>query len=449
MIIANYGKLFLDYFNKKRKENGENEMTPKQFFIEELYPILIKGFLQPLIFVPNSKWNNPSVVGNRKKILNNNQYDNSIDKFIDDVEEGRKESSFFVKGVGHRDLLASFNEALDINYDYNKDNAYYSWIGHGLAIQLQNKLLFLFNDGELLYNIYIGWKKCRDIINKQHNINSIYTNTIINKWNGQWLNYLHNNEIKYTKNEFNPFEYDYEIYKKKRNINPVSWIELFFNMAKHTSKRYGELYSYVYKLDNQGDTTFEYVSINLDEFNSFKKYCNNNFFETNEKIKNSEIKSFYNSNTISLEKLCEFKSIGFYSLKPKLLYSLYDNKIKEIFKTNDKSLKILKIYLKMKYSKEFTTKAIQFADFLYRFKLNEKTKAKGKYIVDNVRKTKNLKNLQEKIGEMLEMIGSNDSEDGKFLIDLYEYLHSNESIDIFEFLNYVNVKFLAKENEYE
>ena len=447
MITANYGKLFLDYFNKKRKENGENEMTPKQFVIEELYPTLIKGFLKPPIFVPNSKWSNPSVVGNRKKILDSNQYDDSIDKFVVDIEKGRKESSFFVKGIGHRDLLASFNEALDISYDYNKDNAYYSWIGHGLAVQLQNGLLFLFNNSELLYDVYTGWKKCRDLINKQHNINVIHVNKIINKWNGQWLNNLYDDGIEHTKNEFNPFEYDYGIHKKKRSINPISWVDLFFNLSK--SSTYNEVYSYVYKLDNQGDTTFEYILIKLNEFNNFKNYCSNNFIENNEKLKISEIKSLYKHNTIPLEKLCEFRSIGFHSLKPKLLCRLSDEKIEKLFNLNDKPLKILKIYLKMKYTKEFTDKAIQFADLLYRFKLSEKTKANGTHIANTVRKAKSLKILQEKIGEMLEIIGSDNKEDGKFLIDLYEYLQSNESISISDFLNYVNVKFLAKENEYE
>ncbi|MFW5847861.1 MAG: hypothetical protein ACOCVF_02995 [bacterium] len=479
MLISNYGKIFLNYFNEKRKENGESEMTPKEFFLEELYPTLYEGRKKPLMQVLNSVFNQSGKYRKSEKIKlskkyqveplvsitnytsnknayfkkteelkysdlrNKNKFSNGwevlLNEFFDKIKSGERISSFFVKSFGG-DLtnVTSFNRALEVEYDLTEENLFYSWIGHALAIRL-DKLNFLFNDPEILYDVYCGWKKYRELMDRS--LYEHFSGGEINIWNGHWINNKYSKR-KQSDSEFNPLENDENIIKNE-SLDFVSWIQFFFNLSNYKSKQsINKIDSYVYKLDKQ-DTTFDYVCININEFDNLMDFCEINFNEVNETIDVNDFKKFYEKNTLYLNKLCEFGIIGLFSLKPQLLYLQDENKIKTKLNELNKSLgnktfKLLKLYIEMKYSEDFVEKAEKFGDFLYRFK-----KSNGKHLVNDLIKNKNNKNFLITIEEMMTIISNND--DINFLTELYKSAFKND-INVFDFLSYAHIIYINKES---
>ncbi|MFW6243038.1 MAG: hypothetical protein ACOC2W_02670 [bacterium] len=404
MIINNYGKLFLTTYNKKENKN----LTPKEFFWNEMYSLFFSDE-RSLSYVQNSPFSNPA---NKKKTE-----DEKIKLFKSKINSGEFDASMFIGGFAgwktnkngkliNSELISttSFNLAGDYDINIDEDDIYLSWIGFGLTIQF-NGISFLFDNDEILYNIYKGWKLYRKLLNEE--INNNFKPNQIQTWNSLWLEHIYTN-IKKREVNFNPFK-DF----KEKLISP-HWFKVF----RKLSNTYPDTVqnAYVFSL-GQTNETYGIIPIQLNKIsgllNGYKKYFGENDF-----VNNSTIFDEIYGTAYSLSTICEFGSIGLLALKPELLrleeLIVKSEKIKNKIKTHYKKIKkdnininIYKNYIMVKLNKENLDKeSIKYAKTL--IYINEKSRKNSWKTIDELLNTTSSKVFFDKLTEVVKITKEND-----------------------------------------
>lgn len=367
MIISYYGKKFLNKYN----EIEGKSLTPKDFFVKVFYPIFFMEN-KALIHVQNSPFNNPS---NKKKKLTE-----KYDVFFEKINKGKIDASIFVGGYADGlTSTTSFNLAGDYNHLIDENEIFYSWIGQALSIKMGG-IDFLFDNENLLYDIYLGWKRYFELLS-----NPIYVDfkgNQISTWNANWIT---NEYQPYPNKKFNPFDVE------KNELKSVSWVKLLF----YISKKYPttNLNAYAYKL-GQTNETYGNIVIETETYDTYIKYCES-YFEDNDFLNNNKdaIESILGT-TYGMEKICEFGSIGYAAIKPKLLkyeeQRIKSNKDKKIINklykditTNNSNHKLYNTYIMAILNlKNIEKDIIEIAETLYYFQYDSRKNVR--VVIDNL-----------------------------------------------------------------
>ena len=380
MIYSQIGKKFINHLN----EVEGTEYTPKSFFIDVYLPLFF-GEEKSLIMISNSPPFQETIVERGKARKANKKYvfnvDNIINNFTKKIERGDIDGSTMPDG-GAKEMTAttSFNFSLGINHNPTEDTIYCSWIGYSLAVQLNGGISFVFNDLDILYLIYQGWTRYRELIS-----NPIYDHVNANQilsWNGHWL--MNNCESFPEKiSKFNPL--------KEKSLKAVSWVELVFKLARKYPNQTINTFACKFGQTNE---TYGFIPIRLSKLSTFLSFCKE-YFGDNEFMNQPQMYKNLFGTAYSFRKVCELGSIGMLSIKPELLrleelHHKSDtikkkiNSLTKEYSKDDITINLYKLYIMATLgSKEIQEDSKKFANFLVDFKESKYSKSEGRKLVDD------------------------------------------------------------------
>ena len=455
MIISYYGKKFLKKFNEVENKN----LIPKEFFVEYFYPIFF-GEENSLMEATNSPFTNAAyylsyfmksdlekngmkwdkewfkkgelllekIPETEKTYLLNNlsKYKKErkefvINKFIEKIENKEFDASMFLGGYA-KDLCSttSFNLASDYNNIIDENEVYYSWFGQALSLHIKGGINFLIDDENILYDIHLGWKRYRELLSDP--LYKEYKGGQISTWNMHWLNNMYS-PIGYYKQEkkFNPFETNANI--KLKNLESISWVRFLFNLATKYPDSIKNAYAYKFGKTNE---TYGVMPIELKKISGFINFCYE-YFGKNEFLNKSELYEKIYGTGYSVEKICEFGSIGLLALKPELLRleehehqnEVSKKRINTLYKDvieNESIYKFYNTYLMATLNmKDIEKDIIEIAKSLYNF--DAVTRKNNKVLVEELLSTKNLSGLLISINKMIEICDAENLQDNAKVLD--------------------------------
>ena len=180
MIAANIGKIFLDAYNEKYK----SQYSAKEFFVEKYFSLFFdhEKYMQWVTnspFVQGIKKGMAPTVAERKL---------KLEVLIDKISKSEPDASIAI-GFPSLDLTASTSgQITNMRLPLKENEIYLSWIGSGLGIGVQSGLSILFDNKQILLDLYDGWQFYREFLNKTPQLRGNQINT----WNGQWLAHRYN-----------------------------------------------------------------------------------------------------------------------------------------------------------------------------------------------------------------------------------------------------------------
>lgn len=206
----------------------------------------------------------------------------------------------------------------DIEIDSDIEDIYYSWIGGGLGVGIAGGYSIFFNDPNILFKLFEGWKIYRNYLNDQTLIK--LRGNQINTWNGQWLNYAFNNRFRDDFDFAQLHNQDiFSVAEKVIEVNTINWSELFFNISnKYQSQT---LTGYVYSL-GQTNKTLGFYPFHFDKAKTLIRYYKLLF---GEQAAINEAKDYETLFGIHIKRACEIGSIGLQALEPKNLRKYFRN----------------------------------------------------------------------------------------------------------------------------
>jgi len=136
--------------------------------------------------------------------------------------------------------------------------------------------------------------------------------TLLNTWNGQWLNYA------FSKNYRDDFDFTqlhtsgvFSVDEKKIEVNTIKWSELFFNISNYSPNQ--TLTGYVYSL-GQTNKTLGFYPFRFSEAKRLIEYYKILF---GEQAGINDAKEYESLFGIHIKRACELGAIGLQALEPK------------------------------------------------------------------------------------------------------------------------------------
>ncbi|PKP53183.1 MAG: hypothetical protein CVT92_05565 [Bacteroidetes bacterium HGW-Bacteroidetes-1] len=297
MIAANIGKIFLDAYNEKYKSN----YSAKEFFVEKYYSVFFdhEKYMQWVI-------NSPFVQGLKKGIAPTTaERKLKLDVLVKKISKNEADASIAI-GFPSLDVLATTSgQITNLNLPLKEEEMYQSWIGSGFGIGVQGGLCILFDNPQILLDLYEGWTHYRDYLNTT----SALKGNQINNWNGQWLAHRYN---KRTFDVSNPTASFTPIGTGKEGgleVKTESWSKILIGIAQNYPDSL--MTSYVYSLVKV-NITIGFIPFELPRIRQpFELYYK--YFGTN---KLEQVEQLFGT-AIGFTKACQMGAIGVNALEPK------------------------------------------------------------------------------------------------------------------------------------
>ena len=303
MITSVIGKMFLEAYNKK----FNTQYDAKTFFVEEYYPLFF-DHNKYMMTAGNSPLENPKLSW-EKMIRGQIPFESSekrkdrFDKLINKIEVSEPDASIAI-GYPSLDVLATTSSQVS-NIDFNipKDDVFFSWIGSGLGIGVQGGMSILFNNTQVLLDIFEGWKLYRELLNKTPNLRGNQINT----WNGQWIAHRYGrNFIPQTPMVgFNPFSTKDGLI----SVDTQSWTKILIGISRTFQNP--QMMGYVYNY-GQTNTTVGFIPFVLTQIRKAIELYEK-FFGMND---GERAESLYGT-AFGFIKACQSGAIGIKAMEPK------------------------------------------------------------------------------------------------------------------------------------
>lgn len=306
MIAATIGRTFLKVFKEKTGKN----YSAKEFFEKEFFECFYNHpkYMQ---WVTNSPFVQMKT-GQKPHLLNETERKEKLHNLFAKIDEEHPDASIAIgfPASETKEFATTSGSVTDIDIEIDKEEVYYSWIGGGLGVGVAGGYSIFFDEPELLFEIFKGWKVYRSFLNDSV-LEKIRGNQI-NTWNGQWLAYVYN---KHFKPEFDFTHFQNReavtINDKLIEVNTVRWSELFFEISNKYSGK--SITGYVYSL-GQTNKTLGFYPFHFEKARTLKRYYTLLFGE-NAAI--NDAKSYEALFGIHIKRACELGSIGLQALEPK------------------------------------------------------------------------------------------------------------------------------------
>jgi len=359
MITSVIGKMFLEAYNKK----FNTQYDAKTFFVEEYYPLFF-DHNKYMMTAGNSPLENPKLSW-EKMIRGQIPFESSekrkdrFDKLINKIEVTEPDASIAI-GYPSLDVLATTSSQVsNINFNTPKEDIYFSWIGSGLGVGVQGGMSILFNNTQVLLDIFEGWKLYRELLNKTPNLRGNQINT----WNGQWIAHRYGrNFISQTPMVgFNPFSTKDGLI----SVDTQSWTKILIGISRKF--QYPQMMGYVYNY-GQTNTTVGFIPFVLTQIRKAIELYEK-FFGMND---GERAEALYGT-AFGFIKACQSGVIGIKAMEPKGIKDYIDKakmpKYKE--KENEDQVINFNIYiiwiLAMLNNEDLWEKAQEFAQELYTY----------------------------------------------------------------------------------
>lgn len=306
MIAATIGRTFLNVFKEKTGKN----YSAKEFFEKEYFECFYNHpkYMQ---WVTNSPFVQMKA-GQKPHLLNAKERKEKLENLFAKVKEDDPDASIAIgfPASEAKEFATTSGLVTDIEIDTNEDEVYLSWIGGGLGVGVAGGYSIYFDEAELLFKIYEGWKHYRELLNDS-TLETMRGNQI-NTWNGQWLAYANNKRFD---GEFDFIDFQNRnavtMNEKLIEVNTINWSQLFFEISNHFSNR--TITGYVYSL-GQTNKTLGFFPFHFEKARTIKKYYKQLFGENAALTDASKYESLFG---IHIKRACELGSIGLQALEPK------------------------------------------------------------------------------------------------------------------------------------
>ena len=313
MITVNVGRTFLKAWNEK----NEKQLTAKEFFEQEYFELFFNHnkYLQwptNSPFVQMKKGQKPELltVAERKEKLFN---------LHEKIEQGERDASIAIGFPASelKEFATTSGLVTDIPLLFEEEEIYLSWIGSGLSLGVSGGLSILFDQPEILYKTYEGWKVYRSFLNEP-TLEKLAGNKITS-WNGQWLNFVYSNFNRghhdfATLDNLGIFKHD----KTETVIETVKWSRLFFNLSNHYPNQ--TITGYVFGFGQMNKTMGFYPF----RFQQARKLIS--FYKVlfGENAALTDLGKYEDMYGIHIKRACELGALGIQALEPEGLRKYFD-----------------------------------------------------------------------------------------------------------------------------
>ena len=397
MYTSYIGKKFLKLYNEKEGKN----LSAEDFFVKIQFPIFFDDE-KHLLHVHGStffqKVSKDDLSGAKKESIVR------LERLQKDISQGKKSGSTYVGYAAEKITEVTSGQLSNINPEIDKQELYSSWIGEGLSLGVRGELI-LFDNEELLWQIFQGWKVYRKYLNQTPNLKARQIET----WNGQFIysTFLNSYESPY---DFNPPIGGDEEESGVLSIPTIPWIKLIFALSKVFPKISFIGNAYVLSKIN---SSYGFVKVFLPEIRKIYELRDEIFLNQSDTILSDEeinsLSSFYN-----FKEACKLGTIGLKSIEPAKLReympkgSVLYAQGKEYKFSNEESYtnyKLFKIWIIAMLNKtELLNLASDVAKALSEFEL-PKPDDRGKKVLSTlsqeVRESSNLRLFIDKLTEVL------------------------------------------------
>ncbi|MDR3665909.1 MAG: hypothetical protein P4L35_03590 [Ignavibacteriaceae bacterium] len=307
MYTTAIGYTFLNEYNRR----NHTDYLPRDFF-DKVYFGLFFDNKKYLLWAQNS----PFVQGISKKkpYFDSEERQETLLQFHEKISRGDRDASIAIgyPAAEIKEFATTSGLVTDIDIPISQDETYLSWIGASLSIGVAGGYAILFNQPEMLYAVFEGWKVYRKLLNEP-TLEIMRPNQVIT-WNGQWLTYKFSWKFR-DDFDFNILETEKFFTKedKEISISTIEWPRLFFSL----SRRYPDAVQtgYVFSL-GQTNKTVGFIPFQLKNGTNLITIYKKLFGEDNY-LKNTFLfESLFGKH---IKRACELGSIGLQALEPKNL----------------------------------------------------------------------------------------------------------------------------------
>jgi hypothetical protein len=428
MITSVIGRKFLKAYNEK----FHTEYGAKEFFIEVYYPLFFDSnkymqWVQNSPFVQMKK-------GQKVELLNDAERKEKLNELIKKVDSGVNDASVAIgyPASEEKEYATTSGQVSNIDLSITTDDVYLSWIGSSLGIGLQGGISILFDDEQILLDLFHGWELYR----KALDANSMLKGNQINTWNGQWLSHKYD-KLNYIESvplaNFNPFTTKDD----SMSVNTQTWTKLLIGISTAYQKK--SMMGYVYNF-GQTNTTVGFISFELDQiYKPIELYIK--FFGMDEGKKAEKLWG----TAFGFARACQAGCIGVYAMKPKGLTEYMKGKVPKYDEQEDKIISFntyLIWIMAMLNNEQLWAKAQEFANELQVYSLKgEKGKRVNSNKVDSIIGSTNKMNFIKNLTDIV-----SDAENKEQIVETAQVVHSMPSENVPYFLTLVRFHYAAINN---
>ena len=403
MITSIFGRRFLSAYNKKYG----TDYDAKTFFIEKFYPLFF-NHEKYMIWAKNSPFVQMKK-GQRVDILSSEERHEKLVDFIKKVNDGARDDSIApgYPASDAKEFATTSGQVSNIHFNISQEDIYCSWFGVSLAVCVQGGLYILFENDEILLDIYEGWGKYRETLNSIPELKGYKVVT----WNGQWLAH----KYSYMYDEINPFA-NFDPYKTESGaiaIETQSWVKLLFGISKKYNDRYSKILGYIFRIDKT-NSTVGFIQFDISGIRRLQDLYVKWF-----RVESGRLAEDLWNTEFGFSTACKAGVIGIRALEPKGLRKYIYGEEKRDLKffrsnTDNKGIINFNIYkiwiMAMLNNESLWDKSDRFAKLLYDYAISgERAKTVNSRKVDSVLKTTN---RQKFIESLIEIIEDSEHKDG-------------------------------------
>lgn len=320
MITAIIGRKFLKIYNEKFDTNYD----AKSFFVNVYHPLFYNSnkymqWVQNSPFVQMKK-------GQKVDKLNESERKEKLNELISKIDSGFKDASValgFPASEG-KEFATTSGQVSNINIKTSIEDIYLSWIGSSLGIGLQGGISILFDDKQILLDLYEGWILYRKALDSNPNLkgNQIAT------WNGQWLSHKYSKDYitEIPMANFNP----YTTKDNSMSLDTVSWTKVIIGISRTYMRK--QIIGYIYNF-GQTNTTIGFIPFELNQIRKpIDLYIKLFGMEEGQKAEKLW------GTALGFEKSCQMGCIGIRAMEPKGLTDYIKGKIPKYDNREDKTI---------------------------------------------------------------------------------------------------------------
>lgn len=307
MYTATIGKTFLKAYNQKYNE----DYTAKTFFKEVFIPLF---FDHPkyMMTAGNSPLENPKLswedmIKGKKSYETPEQRKERIRKMIQKIETEKADASIAIGYSVLNNAAGTSGQITNIELPENKEDIYFSWVGAGLGIGVEDNITILFDHEQILLDIFDGWKYYRDYLEKM----PLMKGNQINTWNAHWISHRYG----YFFDEKDPIYGINPLVKTKEdlfNLPTINWIKVLLGISIQFPEN--NLIGYLFNI-GKSNTTIGFIPFIIKDIGKPNQYYERIFGKS---ILLQDIKSVENlyGTAFGLKRACQQGSIGVEAMEP-------------------------------------------------------------------------------------------------------------------------------------
>lgn len=329
MYTTTVGKTFLKEYNRRHN----TEYSAEAFFDKVMHPLF---FNHPkyMFWATNSPF--VQMKGGQKvHTLTQDQRTDKLNDFKNKINEGLKDASIAISYPASevKEFATTSGAVTDIAIQVKSEEVYASWIGACLQLGVAGGLALLFNDPEITYATYEGWKVYREYLNNPAT-EKLPPNKIVT-WNGQWLAFRMN------KREYKP-DFDFvtlenqgfvKVTENAIDTQTVAWSKIFFSLSRHYPNQ--SKTAYVFAL-GQTNKTIGFIPFQFHKGRKLHEVYNKLFGDDDFQINAKDFEAMFGKH---IKRACELGSIGLQALQPKNLEKFFRDPSKTLKFVNPKPRK--------------------------------------------------------------------------------------------------------------